>query len=41
MNIDTSNAGAFTSIKETLIKLKAHIALHTIIVGDFNLHSQQ
>jgi hypothetical protein len=27
---------AATFIKETLIKLKAHIAFHTKIVGDFN-----
>jgi hypothetical protein len=29
-------ANAATFIKDTLVKLKAHIATHTIIVGDFN-----
>jgi exonuclease III len=36
LNIYAPNTKAATSIKETLVKLKAHIALQTIIVGDFN-----
>ena len=36
LNIYTPNARTSTFIKKILVKLRAHTAPHTIIVGDFN-----
>jgi hypothetical protein len=37
MNIYAPKARASTFLKETLLKLKEHIARHTVIVGNFHI----
>jgi hypothetical protein len=41
LDIYAPSARAATFIKRNFTNFNAHIAPHTIIVGDFNTHSQQ